>query len=321
MNEPGTAVPEEYAHSKANFNDLVRNITTGDEGIATPSPEEYLEDFKKLFKDHSEYYPDTRPAAVSEEELDFHFMEKDREHFQENMAAYLEQFPQGCPPVDGAVLDAVFSTEQYEIYRQKFWKQTSGVISGDDTPFDAPHVLHQQLVAPEKLEHETYPGTNEPDFPFSFSILNQMFPVGSELPQGGPVVGAIICTTAPLQKAVAAIAAAPTKRGKGEALQFLTRAERCALYGARNVAVQAEKVGAPVLVIGDYTLTGYQPVEITDVDVRAALLAMDIDDNGKSRLNYFVQAYRANDHPFYSDYAVFRASEVLAGPRQIIVTK
>jgi hypothetical protein len=35
----------------------------------------------------------------------------------------------------------------------------------------------------------------------------------------------------------------------------------------------------------------------------------------------FVQVYRAGDFPFYADYAVHRATEVLAGPRQIVVTK
>jgi len=317
MNEPGTAVPEEYALAKKNFANLVQSISTGDEGIATPQPEEYLQEFKQNFIEYSKAYPNTRPAAVSEQELEFVYMEKDREYFEENMAAYLEQYPRGAPPVDPAKLDALFTTEQYEIFRQKFWKQTTGVISGDDTPFEPPEIIHAQMDAPETLEHKTYPGAG-PDFPYSFSILNQFFPEGSELPKGGPILGAVICVTPQLQKAAELVAAAKTKRAKGEALQFLTSAEKGALTAARSVVAQAK--GAPVVVCGG-TLPGMTTVQSTDADVKAALEAMDIDENGKSRLNYFVQAYRANNFEFYADYAVHRASEPLAGPRQIVVTR
>ena len=62
-------------------------------------------------------------------------------------------------------------------------------------------------------------------------------------------------------------------------------------------------------------------MEPTDADVKEAVAAMDIQDDGSSKLNYFIQAYRAGDFPFYADYAVHRASEPLAGPRQIVVTK
>ena len=69
------------------------------------------------------------------------------------------------------------------------------------------------------------------------------------------------------------------------------------------------------------SLPGMQTVEATDADVKEAIAAMDIQDDGSSKLNYFIQAYRAGDFPFYADYAVHRASEPLAGPRQIVVTK
>lgn len=62
-------------------------------------------------------------------------------------------------------------------------------------------------------------------------------------------------------------------------------------------------------------------METKDEDVQAALAAMDIAEDGSTKLNYFVQNYRANDFAFYGDYAVHRAKEPLAGPRQIIVTK
>ena len=48
---------------------------------------------------------------------------------------------------------------------------------------------------------------------------------------------------------------------------------------------------------------------------------MAIQDDGSTKLDFFIQAYRAGDFPFYADYAVHRATEALAGPRQIVVTK
>ena len=69
------------------------------------------------------------------------------------------------------------------------------------------------------------------------------------------------------------------------------------------------------------SLPGFDAAEPSDADVQTALAAMAIQDDGTSKLDYFIQAYRAGDFPFYADYAVHRATEVLAGPRQIVVTK
>lgn len=69
------------------------------------------------------------------------------------------------------------------------------------------------------------------------------------------------------------------------------------------------------------SLPGMKSIEAKDEDVKAALAAMDIGEDGSSKLNYFVQVYRACDYPFYGDYAIHRATEPLAGPRQIIVAK
>lgn len=69
------------------------------------------------------------------------------------------------------------------------------------------------------------------------------------------------------------------------------------------------------------TLPGLTAAPATDADVKEALNGMAIQDDGSTKLDYFVQAYRAGDFPFYADYAVHRATEVLAGPRQIVVTK
>lgn len=317
--EPGTAVPEGYALSKKLFQELVSGISRGDEGIAKPSPEEYVEAFKKNFIDYSEAFPDTRPAAVSEEMLEFKYMEKDRENWDKNMAAFLEQYPPGAPPVDQAKLNAFFSAEQYEIFRQKFWHQTTNVISGGDTTFSPPHAVQKQLQSPETLEPQSYPGAGSP-FPYSFSILQQFFPEGTEPKKGGPILGAIIAVTPTLKIAAEKVATAKTLRGKGEALQFLTHSQRAAFGAACSVANQARKEGAPILVIGG-SLPELPTVNPTDADIKEAMVAMDIDDDGVSRLNYFVQVYRAGDFPFYAEYAIHRASEELAGPRQIIVTK
>ena len=317
LNEPGTAVPEEYALSKKNFANLVRSIAQGDEEIKSHKPEEYLEDFKQPFIDYAKAYPDTRPAAVSEEELEFVYMDKDREFFEENMAAYLEQFPRGAPPVDKAKLDALFTTEQYEIFRQKFWKQTSAVVAGDDLPFEPHEIVHAQMETPEKLVDEVYPGAG-PEFPYYMNTLRPIVPQGTEVPKGGPIIGAIVCVTPQVKKAAELVAAATTKRAKAEALAFLTLNEKASYHAARSVVAQAGN--APVVVCGG-TLPEMKTVNATDADVQTALKAMDIDEEGKSILNYYVWAFRANNFPFYGDYAVHRASEPLAGPRQIIVTK
>jgi hypothetical protein len=320
--EPGTVVPEEYALSKKLFAELVEGISTGKDGTEkAPSAATYLTDFKKNFADQCEAYPDTRSAAVSEKHLDFKYMEKDHQFWEENMAAYLEQFPPGAPPVDKAKLDALFTVEQYEIFRRKFWEQTTGVISGDDTPFSAPHIVQQQLMEPGKLNHATYPGAGA-DFPYAFSVLKQFFPEGTAPTVGGPILGAIIAVTPDLQKAAEAVAAAKTIRGKAEALHFLTAHQKASLGAVRSVIAQATAVGTPVTVLGG-KLAGVsdKPMEATPADVKTALAAMDIDDMGKTKLNYFVQVYRAGDFPFYGDYAVHQATDVMTGPRQIIVTK
>ena len=68
-------------------------------------------------------------------------------------------------------------------------------------------------------------------------------------------------------------------------------------------------------------MPGLKAAEPNDADVKEALSAMAVQEDGTVTLDYFVQAYRAGDFPFYADYAVHRATEPLAGPRQIVVTK
>mmetsp|Transcript_22944 Transcript_22944/g.43637 ORF Transcript_22944/g.43637 Transcript_22944/m.43637 type:complete len:506 (-) Transcript_22944:102-1619(-) len=319
IDEPGTAVPEEYALSKKNFIELVEGISTGDEGIPPAKSAEFLADFKENFLAYTEAYPDTRPAAVDAEVMEFKYMEKDRDMWEANMEAYLSQFPPGAPPVDKAKLDSFFSTEQYEIFRTKFWKQTSAVISGDKLDFSPPHIIKQQLEAPETMSHGTHPGAGA-YFPYAFSALKQAYPEGTEAKAGGPILGAAIAVTPALKVAAEKIAAAKTIREKGEALHFLSRNERAAFGAACSVASLAKKAGAPVVVMGG-SLPELPTAKDTEADVKEALAAMDVDENGETRLNFFVELYRANDFPFYADYAVFKATEELPPARQIIVTK
>ena len=67
------------------------------------------------------------------------------------------------------------------------------------------------------------------------------------------------------------------------------------------------------------SLPGFETVEPADTDVQEALAAMELDDDGTSRLNFFIQVFRSGDYPIYEDYAVHRNAE--GTPFQIIVTK
>jgi len=315
--EPGTAVGQEFAIAKKNFADLVDGITSGEEGLSSHSASECLEEFKSNLCEYAETYPDTMPAAVDASEMKFLGMEKDKDQFKANMDAYLSQYPPGSPPVDRSQLKIYFSTEQYDVFRTKFWEQTTSVISGDESHvFSPPHIVQDLMKTPESA---VAAATTIP-FSFSTARLDDPYPIGTESAPGGPVVGAIISVTEDLKVASEAVAKAKTLREKAEALQFLSDSQKDAFAAATSVAGQASKVGAPVVAIGG-KLPGFETAEPTDEDVVTALSAMAIQDDGTTVLDYFIQAYRAGDFPFYADYAVHRATEVLAGPRQIVVTK
>lgn len=323
LDEPSLAVPQEYAVCKALFKDLVDCVVSGNEGYKTMEPEKYLDDFKDLFVKYSKHYPDTRPAAVSTDMTEWKegFMEKDREMFDLNMQAYLSQFPPGAPPVDQAKLDSFFTIHQYEIFRQKFWKQTTALICDDDMggnppDFSPPHIVQDQIHNPEEPSKAQEMASG---FPFQFSILNKQFPEEMNVAPGGPVVGALIQLTPELTKAIQAVAGAGSIRAKAEALQFLTGSEKMSFLTARAVIQNAGS--APVVVMGGKVAGFESASEPTDADVKQALEAMDFDDDGNSRINLFVQAYRASEFPFYADYAIHRANEVCAGPRNIVVLK
>lgn len=319
--EPGTAVGQEYAIAKKNFSDLVSGISSGDEQLSSYTAAECLEDFKANLEDYSEAYPDTMPAAVNSSKIKFLGMEKDKDQFRANMDTYLSQYQPGAPPLSKDQLESSFSTDQYEVFRNKFWEQTTNVVSGDESHFfSPPHIVQDLMKEPESKPDPYATGAFEKAIPFSFSPLSVEYPTGTEATAGGPVAGAIVSVTPDLKVAAEALAKATTLREKAEALQFLTDAQKDAYAAATSVVAQAQAAGAPVVTIGG-SLPGFETAEPTDADVSAALAAMAIQDDGSTDLDYFVQAYRAGDFPFYADYAVHRATEPLAGPRQIVVTK
>lgn len=321
--EPGTAVGQEYAIAKKNFANLVDGIANGDEQLSSYGAAECLDEFKANLADYAEAYPDTMPAAVNSSKIKFLGMEKDKDQFRANMDTYLSQYQPGSPPISKDQLESRFSTDQYEVFRTKFWEQTTNVISGDESHFfSPPHVVQDLMKEPEKAQQHFSDGAFEKTIPFSFSTLrSENYPTGTESTAGGPVAGAIISVTPDLKIAAEAVAqAGKTLRSKAEALQFLTDAQQDAFAAATSVAAEAKKAGAPVVAIGG-SLPGIETAQPTDADVTTALSAMAIQDDGSTHLDYFIQAYRAGDFPFYADYAVHRATEPLAGPRQIVVTK
>eukprot|EP00535_Pseudo-nitzschia_heimii_P007476 CAMPEP_0197184270 /NCGR_PEP_ID=MMETSP1423-20130617/9546_1 /TAXON_ID=476441 /ORGANISM="Pseudo-nitzschia heimii, Strain UNC1101" /LENGTH=525 /DNA_ID=CAMNT_0042635047 /DNA_START=318 /DNA_END=1895 /DNA_ORIENTATION=+ len=326
ISEPGTAVGQEYAIAKKNFADLVTGVSTGDEQMATGTASECLEEFKANLRDYAEFYPDTMPAAVNQSKIKFLGMEKDKDQFRANMDTYLSQYQPGSPPISSDQLDRSFSTDQYDVFRTKFWEQTTSVISGDESHFfSPPHIVRDLLNEPETkpfFDEGAADASFDGRIPFGFSPLRPGdFPTGTESEAGGPIAGAILVATPDLKVAASAVESAGTGlREKAEALAFLTCAQRDAFAAATSVAARAKSVGAPVVAIGG-SLPGIETAEPSDADVKAALAAMAIQDDGTTDMEYFIQAYRAGDFPFYADYAVHRASEPLAGPRQIVVTK
>ena len=248
--EPGTAVPEEYAIAKKNFAELVHSISSGDEGLSCYKADECLADFKANLMEYVEMYPEDLPAAVDPKSLKFLGMEKDKDEFRANMEAYLAQFPPGSPAIDKNQLEEFFTNEQYEVFRNKFWEQTTSVISGDESHyFSPPHIVRDLIKAPEKLEKNIYETVGS-KLPFSFTHLNGFHPEGTKPKPGGPIIGALISVTPNLEIAAKAVDAAKTLREKAEALQFLSHTQRGAFSAACSVASLARKAGAPIYAIG-----------------------------------------------------------------------
>jgi hypothetical protein len=248
--EPGTAVSEEYAIAKKNFADLVHGVSTADEGLSCYSADEQLEEFKTNYLAYVEMYPETLPAAVNPSTMKFIGMEKDKDQFRANMETYLAQFNPGAPPVDKQQLEAYFTVEQYEAFRNKFWEQTSSVITGDESHFfSPPHIIKDLMKEPEKVDKTVY-DTSHTKVPYSFTHMSPFYPDGTQATAGGPIKGAIISVTPNLEIAAKAVDAAKTLREKAEALQFLTNAQKSAFSAACSVVSQATKAGAPVVTVG-----------------------------------------------------------------------
>ena len=185
--EPGTAVAEEYAIAKKNFADLVHGISTGDEGLSCYSADECLEDFKANLVKYVEMFPEDMPAAVDASAMKFLGMEKDKDEFRANMEAYLSQYPPGAPPIDKEKLEAFFTSEQYEVFRTKFWDQTTNVIFGDESHyFSPPHLVKDLINVPENSNRSSHDGAGTP-IPFSFSHVNPFYPEGTQAKAGGPI--------------------------------------------------------------------------------------------------------------------------------------
>jgi hypothetical protein len=248
--EPGTAVAEEYAMAKKNFADIVHGVSTGQEGLSCCSADECLEDFKANLLQYVEMYPESLPAAVDPSTMKFLGMEKDKDQFRANMEAYLAQYPPGAPAIDKQKLESYFKNDQYEAFRNKFWDQTTSVISGDESHFfSPPHIVNDLIRTPTTVDKTVHDGAGSA-FPFSFSHVNPFYPEGTEAKAGGPIVGAVISVTPNLQIAAKAVDAAKGLRAKAEALQFLTDAQRGAFSAACSVASLAQKTGAPVYAVG-----------------------------------------------------------------------
>lgn len=316
--EPGFAVSEEYALCKANFRDEVLSAVNGQDVTGERfDPTAFLADFRRNLLDYVEYYPDDLPAAVDAEQLRFAGKEKDRATFKANMEAYLSQYAPGAAPVDEAALDANFDINQYELFKKKFGLQTTAVISGGDGSTDtdrfAPaEIVSNMIAAPEASDEEPT------EYPFEFSVKSPS-PNMQQL-KGGKIAGVIIEATPELSAAAEAVFKAKTLRDKAEALQFLTEGQRNAHAAASSLVALAKSANAPIRVVNG-SLPGLDSVTPKDEDVKTVLDAMAIGDDGDSKLNFFVQVYRANDFEAYEAYGVHRATEPCAGPRTIVVTK
>jgi hypothetical protein len=323
--EPGTAVAEQYALCKANFRDLVEKTVSGDDFTSfdfASNQYQFLSDFKTNVLDYVEAYPSDLPAAVDAEQLKFTGKEKDRANFKANMNAYLSQFQPGADPIDPAQLEANFNVDQYQLFKKKFVTQTTAIISGGDGVTNTGRFAPAEIVKNMCMQPESSDGSKgvAGDFPFEFSV--KISPdATTPMTKGGPIVGAIIEVTPDLAVACESVAAAKTLRAKAEALQFLTEPQKSAYGAASSIVRLATKAGAAVRTVGG-SLPGLDAVKKpSDKDIQTALKGMELGDDGSSKLNYFIQVYRASDYPIYEDYAIHRAKEPLSGPRQIVVTK
>lgn len=322
-NEPGTIVPEEFASLKANFREVVNASVDGGTIGDSFDADKFLADFQKNLLEYPEYFPNTVLSPVADD-YTFAGKDKDRKYFDENISTYLSQFQKGSPAFDEVVVKEAFTKEQYAIFKSKFGQQMTSVITGDDTAteFNPADIVKSMTESPEIISEYLKTQTHaDGDFvQYEFSTLKNHIGNDVAMPKGGPILGAVVSVTPDLVVAVEAVTKGKTLREKAEALQFLTESQKTAYAAASSVVAMAREAEKPVVAVGG-KLPGFETVEPTDADVNKVLSAMELEEDGSSRLNYFLQIYRASDYPVYADYAVHRSQEELSGPRQIVVTK
>lgn len=291
---PGTAVPEEYAIQKSALGDLVQAVSEGEPAEIDVNSEQFVSDFRANLKDYcATFEEEVRGLQLSDAELDS------------------------------------FTANDYAVLKQKFKLRGNSLLGGDlsGPPFEPPMLVRDSVRGDgkdkESLEDYDYSVKNDSDaayLPFDFSVLEANDMPGIDTATGGPVKGAIIAVTPTLLAACEAVSKATTKRGKAEALQYLTVRQRNAYAAASSVASIAKAAGANVYVVGG-ALPEMTSVDVTGEDVAAALDAMRMDEEGASQLNFLVQVFRAGDYQSYEDYAIHKATEPLSGPRVKVVTK
>lgn len=319
--EPGFVVGEEYALMKKNFQDLVMQTVSGEEIDMQPNVDEFIKDFHGQVVDYAAMFPAGKPAIFARN-LEFEGKDKDRKYYDENWEAYYEDSEPGSPSFSSTELEANFTKDTYALFKYKFAKQGEMVMADDPEakPFyPANEVKNLCNTSPQSHVAPDTP----PDASGKHYFFNIMKPHSTPTkPTQRPILGTVLVSTPFLHAACTALANTKTLREKAETLAYLPDAQRSAYAAAASCVALAKKQNAPVYVIGSTTLPGLpEPLEPTSEDVNTALNAMQLDEAGKSKLNFLVQVYRAIDFPIYEQYAIHRASEVCAGPRQAIVVK
>ena len=222
------------------------------------NPQSFVESFRANLLEYAEYYPETQ-LSPNKEDYTFSGKEKDRDQFDANMSTYLKQFPKGAPKVDAVVLEEAFTKEQYAIFKSKFHKQTTAVITGDDdalADFSPADIVKSMTESPESIS-QLNTTTGEDYVPYEFSPLSNQIQNGVDVPVGGPVLGAIVAVTPELKVAAEAVAKGKTLREKAEALQFLTEAEKNAFAAYSSVVGLAKDAGKSVVVVGGESLSHF----------------------------------------------------------------
>merc|ERR1711862_952257 len=278
-------------------------------------------DFKEQVLDYAAMFPSNRPAILPHR-MEFQGEDKDRKYYDDNWEAYYANFEPGSPPLSSTELDANFTKDTYSLFKYMLAQQGEKIMAEDPdvtTFFPANEVkILTQTSAQSHVVPDITPDPNGKHYYFNVIKPHS----NPSTPTTRPLLGTALVSTPSLLEACTALANTKTLREKAEALQLLPNAERHAYAAAASCVALAKKQNAPIYVIGTTPLPGLpNPLDPTSEDVTTGLNALQMNETGKSKLNFLVQVYRAVDFPIYEQYAIHRASEVLAGPRQIVVVK